>query len=428
VNYTSAANAGVKTAFIRVQYGSLQEDSMHVTHETGCYNAGITPNSYAYAQYVSVNDAIVESNDFYNRMGSHSIACFIDVEEITTNDPDDLVPATQAFIDNLHSKGLTKVGLYSGQSFYNTNGLSAVNADFKVIARYGSNGGTIESSIKPNIACEIWQYTSTAVINGFPNPIDADVINGSKPLSYFLSADSPPPPTGDNPPTVPNYNAATNYNTQVSGQVIGSDVDGDPLTYSKSSNPYNGIVTVSSNGGWTYAPNTGFIGNDLFRVLVSDGTGNSATSTISITVNSPSVNPSPIAPVSYTKMFTVVSPSTIYSDQNTSSNQVVVIQDQYSVVYYQTGSLSSNGIWGYVKYIDNQNVSYYGWIQLANIKTQEEIDASQPDYSPAMYQVVDGDTLNSIAIANNTTVDNIKLLNGYRGSVVITVGQSIRVK
>lgn len=396
---------------------------MHETHETGCYNAGITPNSYAYAQYVSINDAITESNDFYNRMGNHSVACFVDVEEVTTDNPDDLIPATQAFIDNLHSKGLTKVGLYTGQSFYHTYGLSAINCDFKVIAKYGSNNGLISGSIKPDIACDLWQYSSKCVVSGFPNPIDGQVLNGSKTLDYFM-INNPDEPTGDNPPTVSNYNVTTEYNTQCSGQVIGSDIDGDPLSYSKSRSPYNGVVVVNIDGTWSYTPNTGYVGQDSFKVLVDDGTGNSATSSITIVVNSPSLNPTPVETLVYTQYLTINNSVPIYSESNVSSNLVTTIIDKYSIVWFATGQ--SQGLWAYIKYIDRNGVTYFGYVDLTKIDTLENIQQKN-QYSSEYHIVLSGETIESIASSYGLTKDQIMQLNGLRGAFSINVGQSLKI-
>ncbi|OEZ27087.1 hypothetical protein AO062_29845 [Variovorax boronicumulans] len=95
-------------------------------------------------------------------------------------------------------------------------------------------------------------------------------------------------------PTAPNYNQTTNEDTPVNGKVIGSDVDGDALTYTKGSNPSNGSVTVNPDGTYVYTPNPNFNGTDTFTVTVSDGHGGTTTSTITVTVDP--VNDAPTAP------------------------------------------------------------------------------------------------------------------------------------
>ncbi|WP_409250888.1 Ig-like domain-containing protein [Bacillus sp. SCS-153A] len=81
------------------------------------------------------------------------------------------------------------------------------------------------------------------------------------------------------------YEEVTNVNTGVNGKVVAEDQDGDPLTYSKESGPLNGSATVNEDGTWTYTPADGFVGTDSFTIMVTDGKGGLATTTVEITVN-----------------------------------------------------------------------------------------------------------------------------------------------
>src|SRR5206468_1982664 len=109
-------------------------------------------------------------------------------ESVSTTNTSDLVPSTQAFIDYLHAQGVKKVGLYSGEGFYNAHGLNKVKADFLWIAKYGINDGKMHT--KPNIACDLWQYSSTVTESGVVGHVDIDAISGSKTLEYFTGRDT----------------------------------------------------------------------------------------------------------------------------------------------------------------------------------------------------------------------------------------------
>jgi len=85
-------------------------------------------------------------------------------------------------------------------------------------------------------------------------------------------------------PAAGRYQVATPENTPVSGRVRAYDVDGDPLTFAKASDPQNGTVTVNPDGTYTYTPKPNFNGNDSFTVTVSDGKGGTATITVAVTV------------------------------------------------------------------------------------------------------------------------------------------------
>lgn len=73
-----------------------------------------------------------------------------------------------------------------------------------------------------------------------------------------------------------------------------SDPNGDGLTVSTTpvTAPANGMLSLNSNGSFTYTPNAGFSGSDSFKYSVSDG-ASSSTGTVSITVNR--VNDDPVA-------------------------------------------------------------------------------------------------------------------------------------
>ena len=76
--------------------------------------------------------------------------------------------------------------------------------------------------------------------------------------------------------------------------LIGSDVDGDNLTYALASNPLNGTTSLSGNVV-TYTPTANFNGYDNFYFTVSDGEATSETATVHITLTA--VNDAPTASV-----------------------------------------------------------------------------------------------------------------------------------
>ncbi len=63
-----------------------------------------------------------------------------------------------------------------------------------------------------------------------------------------------------------------------------TDVDGDTLTATRTSQPVNGSVTLAANGSFVYTPDEGFAGKDQFTYTASDGTDTSEPATVTITV------------------------------------------------------------------------------------------------------------------------------------------------
>ena len=77
--------------------------------------------------------------------------------------------------------------------------------------------------------------------------------------------------------------------------VLGNDTDaeGNTLTAVRVSGPANGALTLNGDGSFTYTPNAGFRGIDTFSYKVTDGTSESNTAAVAITVNE--VNHAPVA-------------------------------------------------------------------------------------------------------------------------------------
>src|SRR5207249_990696 len=63
-----------------------------------------------------------------------------------------------------------------------------------------------------------------------------------------------------------------------------SDVDGDALRAVLVSQPTHGVLTLNTNGGFTYLPATNYNGADGFTYQANDGALNSGIATVSITI------------------------------------------------------------------------------------------------------------------------------------------------
>src|SRR5207248_3098223 len=72
-----------------------------------------------------------------------------------------------------------------------------------------------------------------------------------------------------------------------------TDVDGNALTALVVTPPAHGTLTLNANGGLTYTPNANFSGSDSFTYKANDGTADSNTATVTLTVTS--VNHAPVA-------------------------------------------------------------------------------------------------------------------------------------
>jgi len=73
-------------------------------------------------------------------------------------------------------------------------------------------------------------------------------------------------------------------NTSITGVVVGTDPNGFPLTYSLLADASHGTVVVNIDGTWIYTPDENYYGVDSFTVLVDNGHGGIAISTVNINV------------------------------------------------------------------------------------------------------------------------------------------------
>ena len=73
------------------------------------------------------------------------------------------------------------------------------------------------------------------------------------------------------------------------------DDDGDSLTAVLVSSATNGTVALSSDGSFTYTPDSGFSGTDTFTYKASDGTAYSNTATVTITVGDANSAPAAVS-------------------------------------------------------------------------------------------------------------------------------------
>ncbi|MFY4674980.1 isopeptide-forming domain-containing fimbrial protein [Bacillus anthracis] len=119
-----------------------------------------------------------------------------------------------------------------------------------------------------------------AVLKNFDHSKDTTVT-----ATVGCATDSKMIPAANQPPTAPDDEKTISVNTKASGQVKGTDPDGDSLTYrTGSKQPSHGTVVVNEDGTWTYTPSKDYVGDDSFTVMVDDGHGGTSEATIVIHV------------------------------------------------------------------------------------------------------------------------------------------------
>ncbi|WP_293147391.1 Ig-like domain-containing protein [Microcoleus sp. bin48.metabat.b7b8b9.023] len=127
------------------------------------------------------------------------------------------------------------------------------------------------------------------------------------------------PPTGQ----TDNYSTSldTALNISAIAGVLGndSDLDGDPLTATLSTGPKNGKVDFKADGSFSYTPNPGFAGTDIFSYSISDGILASPAISVNINVTKLLTNQPPVAnsdnyTTLHTKALNVPAPGVLAND------------------------------------------------------------------------------------------------------------------
>lgn len=94
-------------------------------------------------------------------------------------------------------------------------------------------------------------------------------------------------------PVATNQSIVLDEDTVYNGQLTGFDVDGDILLFQVGEGPTQGNLTVNADGSFEYTPGPNFNGEDVFTYFVSDGTINSVSATVTLTITP--VNDLPVA-------------------------------------------------------------------------------------------------------------------------------------
>lgn len=287
VNF-SVLKGEIDLAILRDQYGYTKKDSQYDYFVSQCKQYGIPFDTYAFFDAVNVSDAVAEADSDIQRMAKESVVAWIDVETVSTKAPGDLVPAVNAYYDDLKKAGFKKVGIYSGEYFFNNNGLANCKYDCLWIAAYGSNDGTLQATYRPKISgVDLWQYTSVGKLSSVSGNCDLSILIGSKPLTYFTGKD------GRKlflPPTNPDGTKDDKWTVY---KLDKPPVKTNPVNIAGTLNPakFNGLTydILEDFGNFTFGIQTGDFGHVKIYANPKDG----AVITDSTPIPEPAPTPAP---------------------------------------------------------------------------------------------------------------------------------------
>ena len=94
-------------------------------------------------------------------------------------------------------------------------------------------------------------------------------------------------------PVATNGSLSTTIGTPVSGSLAAFDVDGDALVFAVVAAPVRGTVAITNpaTGAFTYTPNAGATGTDVFTFKAADGAADSNVATVTVTISAVAPQP-----------------------------------------------------------------------------------------------------------------------------------------
>jgi VCBS repeat-containing protein len=163
----------------------------------------------------------------------------------------------------------------------------------------------------------------------------------------------------NHPPVATNdsYNVLqdTTLNVAAASGVLANDTDPDtdPLNAVLETTTTHGSLNLASDGSFTYTPDTGFIGQDTFTYHANDGALDSATATVTISVQSSNLPPSATNDAYATGVnvpLSVPPPGVLGNDTDPNSDLLTAVLESTTT----NGSLdfSTDGSFGYTPNLD----------------------------------------------------------------------------
>lgn len=215
--------------------------------------------------------AIVTSNGIFvyipdaNFHGTDSFS--FKVTDGTTTSTEATVSVTVTAVNDAPVANAASITTSPGVAFNGT--LTGTDADGNSLTYAPGNIAPAHGTVVIN-ANGTFTYTPTAGYTGQDSFsfVANDGTTSSAPAIITVSV------TGTNhAPVVSNGSGTVNQNATFNGNLntLGSDSDGETLTYAVITQPAHGTLTVAANGQFTYVPATNFSGVDSFTFRANDG-------------------------------------------------------------------------------------------------------------------------------------------------------------
>jgi lysozyme len=186
IDFDKVKEAGNRFVIVKAtegsEAGSQYLDPFLTQNVAAANTSGLTTHAYHFFRGVSESDARAEAQWFLKNLQGVAVKgyLFVDVEYAKlTSDKGKLTSYVNEFLDELAKNGYTKLGIYSGKSFFENrlNEQDLRPGILKWIARYNDVLGR---------DADIWQHSSSTQVPGISGNVDVNIAY----TDAILSADS----------------------------------------------------------------------------------------------------------------------------------------------------------------------------------------------------------------------------------------------
>jgi len=176
-------------AILRSSVG-VKKDERYDEYVSGCTRYNVPFHAYHYIKATDEAEARNEAKVMAEATAGTSPLFYVIDAEYDGIKADRARAICEAFEEGLrHYIGCgIRVAVYIGHHLYKNWALDYGRYAYVWIPRYGSNDGKPQTP--PDYPCDLWQYTSKGKLPGVSGNVDLNKLMGTKPLSFFTTADS----------------------------------------------------------------------------------------------------------------------------------------------------------------------------------------------------------------------------------------------
>lgn len=207
IDWQKVKAAGVTGAIIRCGYGKnlkKQDDKKFTRNMDGAINAGLDIGVYLYSYATDTAGAKSEAEHVLRLVDPYkaniNLPIYYDLEEKGT---ENAAKANAVVFGDIIEKAGYMCGVYASLSWFKTY-LKGLDRFTKWVAAWGKNTG--KPGTKPDVACDLWQYTSNGTVNGINGRVDLDELLNPKIRAEIPQNDAGNNQTGKDPQNDTNAN------------------------------------------------------------------------------------------------------------------------------------------------------------------------------------------------------------------------------